>query len=77
MTTFRPRCGPMSRPFSRKMLMSRIREWLIKILLRKEVNVMAVIYATLIVKGLKTLEQVPSLIKVQVQEILTALEVEL
>ena len=57
--------------------MSRIREWLIKILLRKEVNVMAVIYATLIVKGLKTLEQVPSLIKVQVQEILTALEVEL
>lgn len=31
---------------------------------------------TLIVKGLKTIEQVPSLIKSQVEEILVALEVE-
>ena len=35
------------------------------------------LYATLIVKGLKTLEQVPSLIKSQVEEILVALEVEM
>ena len=42
----------------------------------REVNVMAVVYATLIVKGLKTLDQVPGLIKTQVEEILVALEVE-
>ena len=56
--------------------MSILREFLFRLLLRKEVNVMAVVYATLIVKGLKTLEQVPSLIKSQVEEILVALEVE-
>lgn len=55
--------------------MSILREFLLRLLLRKEVNVMAVVYATLIVKGLKTLEQVPSLIKSQVEEILVALEV--
>jgi hypothetical protein len=37
---------------------------------------MAVVYATLIIKGLKTIEQVPALIKSQVEEILVALEVE-
>ena len=36
---------------------------------------MAVIYATLIVKGLKTINDVPALIRPQVEEILTALEV--
>ena len=56
--------------------MSILREFLLRLLLRKEVNVMAVVYATLIVKGLQTLEQVPSLIKSQVEEILVALEVE-
>lgn len=56
--------------------MSILREFLLRLLLQKEVNVMAVVYATLIVKGLKTLEQVPSLIKSQVEEILVALEVE-
>ena len=56
--------------------MSRLRELLLYILLRKEVKVMAVVYATLIVKGLKTIEQVPSLIKSKVEEILVALEVE-
>ena len=56
--------------------MSILREFLLRLLLRKEVNVMAVVYATLIVKGLKTVEQVPSLIKSQVEEILVALEVE-
>lgn len=48
---------------------------IIKIFFRKEVNTMAVIYATLIVKGKKTLDQVPTLIRGQVKEILSDLEV--
>lgn len=55
--------------------MSKFREWLLKILLGKEVLIMAVVYATLIVKGKKTLEQVPALIRDQVREILVDLEV--
>lgn len=38
---------------------------------------MAVVYATLIVKGRKTLDQVPALLKTQVQDILVDLEVEI
>lgn len=57
--------------------MSILRELVLKILLRREVEVMAVIYATLIVKGMKTLEQVPKLIRADVEEILEALEVEI
>lgn len=38
---------------------------------------MAVVYATLIIKGKKTLEQVPALLKNQVQQILIDLDVEL
>lgn len=52
--------------------MCKLRELLLYILLRKEVNCMAVVYATLIIKGLKTIEQVPALIKSQVEEILVA-----
>lgn len=55
--------------------MSLIRELLLQILLRKEVQVMAVVYATLIVKGKKTLEQVPALIREDVRQILVDLEV--
>ena len=36
---------------------------------------MAVIYATLIVKGLKTIDDVPQIIKEDVKAVLTALEV--
>ena len=57
--------------------MSRLREFILKILLRKEVKVMAIIYATLIVKGKKTLAQVPAIIKPQVIEILKDLEIEI
>lgn len=57
--------------------MSILRELVLKILLRREVEVMAVIYATLIVKGMKTLDQVPKLIRADVEEILEALEVEI
>lgn len=57
--------------------MSRLREFILKILLRKEVKVMAIIYAALIVKGKKTLTQVPAIIKPQVIEILKDLEIEI
>lgn len=53
-----------------------MRNLLLKILLRKEVNEMAVVYATLIVKGKKTIDQVPALIRDQVTAILADLEVE-
>ena len=56
--------------------MSFLREFLIKLLLWREVKVLAVVYATLIVKGKKTLEQVPALIREQVRGILIDLEVE-
>ena len=42
--------------------------------LRKEAKEMAVVYATLIVKGKKTFEQVPASLKEQVKEILIDLE---
>ena len=45
-------------------------------LLRKEADEMAVIYATLIVKGKKTYAQVPDKIKPQVKQILIDLECE-
>ena len=48
--------------------MSRLREFALKILLRKEKGIM--------VKGKKTLDQVPALIRKQVEEILKDLEVE-
>ena len=57
--------------------MSRLREFILKLLLGKEVTDMAIIYATLIVKGKKTLAQVPAIIKPQVEEILKDLEIEI
>lgn len=57
--------------------MSTLREFILKLLLGKEVKVMAIIYATLIVKGKKTLDQVPDIIKPQVEEILKDLEIEI
>lgn len=42
---------------------------------RKEVEVMAVIYATLIVKGKKTIDQVPERIREQVREVLRDIDV--
>lgn len=53
-----------------------LRLLLLYLLFRREVKDMAIVYATLIVKGLKNLDQVPSIIKGQVEEILAALEVE-
>lgn len=52
-----------------------LRLLLLYLLFRREVKDMAIVYATLIVKGLKTLDQVPSLIRSQVKEVLEALEI--
>mgnify|MGYP003288005065 FL=1 len=43
-------------------------------LLRREVEEMAVVYVTLIIKGKKTIEQVPGLIREQVKEILVDMD---
>lgn len=57
--------------------MSVLREFCLKILLRKEEEEMAVVYATLIIKGKKTIDQVPALLRKQVEEILKDCEVEI
>lgn len=49
--------------------------FILKVFFRKEVHIMAVIYATLIVKGKKTFAQMPAVIKEQVKQILIDLEV--
>lgn len=49
--------------------------FLLNTIFRKEVNIMAVIYATLIVKGKKVFADVPDKIKDKVREILVDLEV--
>ena len=49
---------------------------LLFLLLRTEVETMAIIYATLIVKGKKTYAQVPEKIKPQVKQVLIDLECE-
>lgn len=51
------------------------RLFLLSILLRKEVQTMAVVYATLVIKGKKTLEQVPDKLRQEVEDILETLEV--
>lgn len=57
--------------------MSALLNLFVKLFIRKGDNTMAVIYATLIVKGKKTIDQVPSIIREQVKEILKDLEVEI
>lgn len=52
-------------------------QWFTWILLRREVQEMAVVYATLIIKGKKTLEQVPAMLREQVEQIIEALEVKI
>lgn len=47
----------------------------IKQLIQKEVFCMAVVYATLIIKGKKTFQDVPERLKEQVRQILIDLEV--
>ncbi|MEA5135349.1 MAG: CD1375 family protein [Candidatus Fimivivens sp.] len=47
---------------------------ILKILFGKDVKEMAIVYATLIVKGKKTFSNVPALIKEQVREVLIDLD---
>ena len=49
-------------------------QFIIKLLFRKAVGEMAVIYATLIVKGKKNFADVPERIKEQVKEVLIDLD---
>ncbi len=49
-------------------------QFIIKILFRKDVESMAVIYATLIIKGKKTFADVPEKIKDKVKEVLINLD---
>jgi hypothetical protein len=49
-------------------------QFIIKILFRKDVESMAVIYATLIIKGKKTFTDVPEKIKDKVKEVLIDLD---
>lgn len=49
-------------------------QFIIKILFRKDVESMAVIYATLIIKGRKTFADVPEKIKDKVKEVLIDLD---
>jgi len=53
-----------------------IRLIILKILFRKEVEIMAMIYASLIIKGRKTFAQVPATLKEQVKQILVDCECE-
>lgn len=50
--------------------------FLAKVFCRKEVITMAMVYATLIIKGKKTYAQVPNKLKPQVKEILIDLDCE-
>ena len=49
-------------------------QFIIKILFRKDVESMAVIYATLIIKGKRTFADVPEKIKDKVKEVLIDLD---
>jgi hypothetical protein len=53
-----------------------IRLIILKILFRKDVETMAMIYASLIIKGKKTFAQVPATLKEQVKQILIDCECE-
>ena len=57
--------------------MSALLNLFVKLFIRKGDNIMVIIYATLIVKGKKTINQVPAIIREQVKEILKDLEVEI
>ncbi len=54
--------------------MNSLRFLLLGFLLRKEVLEVAVVYATLIVKGKKTFVQVPDRLKAEVKDLLVSLD---
>ena len=60
--------------FRQSWTVTAVRSWLINLLIRKEVNEMAVVYATLIIKGRKTFADVPARLREQVKQILIDLD---
>ena len=71
MTTYPNTSEPKYR---RSWTVTAVRSWLINLLIRKEVNEMAVVYATLIIKGRKTFADVPARLREQVKQILIDLD---
>lgn len=57
-----------------KALCLRLKLFILHILFRKEEKQMAEVYATLIVKGARTFNQVPAIIQQKVREVLEALD---
>nr|DAO23459.1 MAG TPA: hypothetical protein [Caudoviricetes sp.] len=55
-------------------MLCRIKLFILRILLRKEEQQMAEVYATLIVKGVRTFDQVPAVIQPKVKAVLEALD---
>lgn len=53
-----------------------LRQLIIRILLKKGVEDMAVVYATLIIKGKKNIEDVPPRIRDEVKQVLIDLDLE-
>lgn len=53
-----------------------IHRLIINILLRREVEEMAVVYATLIIKGKKNIDDVPARIRDEVKQVLIDLDLE-
>ena len=58
------------------MIVDRLLFFFFKLIFRKEVDNMIVVYATLIIKGCKTFSQVPETIKDEVRDYLVALDCE-
>ena len=54
--------------------MNKMLYFVLKILFRRDVLIMAVVYATLIIKGKKTFSEVPERIRAQVKEVLADLD---
>lgn len=54
--------------------MLKVKLFILKYILRKEVDEMAAVYATLIIKGLKTFAEVPELVKPKVKEVLEGID---
>lgn len=58
------------------MIRDRLLFFILKLIVRKEDEIMIVVYATLIIKGRKTFTQVPDTIKEEVRDYLVALDCE-
>jgi hypothetical protein len=55
-------------------MLCRIKLFILRRLLRKEEQTMAEVYATLIIKGVRTFDQVPTIIQPKVKAVLEALD---